>query len=248
MEKSISNAFTFMFKDSDWLYKLGILIMLYAIPGVCFVLSMPDINTLKTSLEGITGLAALQPLLSLFIPSLVLSIILYPFIFGYFAKCTHNVIKNNWGDPLALPNWEDDFFSYFLIGIKRCIAMIIIGVVLSFSGFLLFIPALIFGLITVALDKVFCTNFDISAYFKWGKAFKIVSSDTKLYFNVLIVLFLVGLLMGFVQYIPSVLKLPNLLVVFLSAISSVYFYLVFAYLTGIVGQELEDSEASFEAA
>lgn len=221
-----------MFKDRDWVYKLGILVLLYAGPGLCISFNQTDITALKAG--------NLNLLLSNLLPCILLSAIMCPFIFGYLSKCTHNVIKNNWGDPLTLPNWEDDFLNYFALGIKRGFAIFLIILLLIPGSVLLFIPFLIYGFITFALDNIFCTNFKLNSYFKWGRAFKIISSDYGLYVNALAIIFVMGLLAALIQFLCSYYKLPNTSTVFIQAICSIYVSLVTAYLIGMFGVNEED--------
>lgn len=242
MEKSIGNAFTFMFKDGDWVYKFGIFIALFALPTVYLSSNVPDAASLKAM--------DTSALINLLIPAFVLAIVVSPLTFGYLTKLTHNVIKNNEIDPIRLPNWEDDFFGFFILGLKRCFAVTIFLLLFLPPSFLTFgIPILFFGLIIVALDNIFCTNFELSSYFKWGKAFKIMGSDYSLYTKILMVVFVVGVLIGITTYLFSTLKLPGILDAFIKAALSAYSSLVAAYLTGIIAENEEDqiSEGTFAA-
>lgn len=232
MEKSILNSFTFMFTDKDWLYKLGIFTMLFAAPGFYLAFTLPNTEALKTM--------GAQSFLPIFMPVIVLSIIVYPFTLGYLAKCTQNVINDSVYEAGYLPNWEDGFFNYFALGIKRILAMLLICLLLIPGSILLCIPWLIYGFITCALDNVFCTNFEIGAYFKWGKAFKIIGANFGLYIQILMVIFFLGLFFALFQLLFSLLKLSSLLVLVLQSLGTVYTSLVAAYLTGLIGENEED--------
>ena len=236
MEKSVSNAFIYMFKGSDRVYKLAIFTLLFAMPAIYVAFCVPDMANIKT----MSQVQAIQMLTQLMIPTLILSIISFPLAFGYLSKCTHNVIINNEHTNVNLPSWEDDFLNYYTIGVKRCLGMLLICLVLLPASILLGIPILIYGFIIFALDNIFCTDFKINSYFKWGRAFKIVSSDYSLYVKVLTIAFVLGLLMFVVSSIFSVLKLSGPLSAFIHAACSAYSALVMAYLTGLIVENEED--------
>ena len=80
----------------------------------------------------------------------------------------------------------------------------------------------------------------MDSYFKWGKAFRIMSSDYGLYVKVLTIAFVLGLAMFAVTFIFSTLKLSGLLTVFVNAALSAYSSLVIAYLTGLLVENEED--------
>lgn len=231
MEKSISNAFTFMFKDPDWVYKLGILLMLHAAPGICLAFNFPESLDLQTH-----SLSLFVSTISQFlIPSIILYMILYPFIMGYVSKSTQNVIKTTKNEPVFLPNWEDNFFSYFIIGIQKSFAIFLLSLLLIPGMILLCIPVLIYGFIALALDNIFCSDFKVISYFKWGKAFKIVSSNVGLYIIIFIIALFLGLSVIFVQNLHTFFKMSNIFIVFFQSAFSIYTLLVMAYLTGMIG-------------
>lgn len=225
MEKSIQNAFTYMFKDNEWTYKLFILMMLY-LPGAYYssITTGLNVEAIKSNIN-----------FNAVIIGIVVSAISVTISTGYLAKCTHNIIKNE-GEAFRMPCWEDDFFSYFFIGIKKGFAIFITSLLLLPTIILLAIPLLIFSFIFLALDNIFCVDFKLDAYFAWKKAFSIIVSNNKLYY---IILFL-GFILSLVPSVFYLIKLPTIIFSLLFAACMTYTALVYAYLIGIVNRDGED--------
>lgn len=226
MDKSIPNAFIFMFKDSEWLYKVFILLMLY-LPSAYYSNMLSEKNLIGLNPNNIDYQGVLFCVLLIALTMTIST--------GYLAKCTHNIIKYN-GEKSFMPNWEDDFWNYLLIGLKKAIAVTFTSLLLLPTIFLFAIPPFIFSFIFLALDNVFCIDFKLSAYFDWKKAFSIIVDNKQLYF---IILFLAAIL----SIIPSLcylLKLPTILFSLLFAACMTYTTLVYAYLIGIASRDSED--------
>lgn len=216
MEKSISNAFTYMFKDEDWKYKLGILAML----------SFPAMY--QSYLADIKGVK--EPLLILSILAAITSII----ISGFYAKCTQNVIFSESETPNLLPKWEDSFFHYFVIGLKKIVATIIIYIIMIPASILV-IPAVIFAILYPALERVFCTEFKVTSYFSWKRATSLRKQNPSLYIKILLLPFLIILFFVVIMFVIT--EISPLLFAIISPLIICYFFLVYAYLVGMIGSE-----------
>lgn len=215
MEKQISKAFTFMFQDEDWKYKI-ILLVLLTFPS-SYISYLNSSNQLKTA-----------PIF-LVIVSIITSLI----ISGYFAKCTQNIIFATPDDVNLLPKWEDNFLSFISIGFKKFLGSLLIGIVMLPAS-LLIIPLLIFAYITIALERVFCEEFKISSYFAWKRAFDLIAQDGGRYFKILLAFIPLALLLVVVMLL--FIKLPIILMIVIPAITA-YYMLVSAYLIGAIGTE-----------
>lgn len=215
MEKKISNAFTYMFKDTEWKYKLIVLTLL-SVPSV-YNSYLKDIKHVK------------EPQILLLLLVIITSIL----ISGYMSKCIQNIIYSNAEAP-SLPAWEDDFWGYLIIGLKKILAGILILIALI-PGTLLIIPLLIFIFLSIALERIFCEKFDITAYYAWKKAFNLIKLNPGKYIQIIL------------MYIPLIIALAIIALIFFSTplilvvlpIVTTYYMLVSAYLKGIVGSEAE---------
>lgn len=216
MEKKISNAFTYMFKDAQWKYKLLVLTLL-SVPSV-YQSYLKDIKHVK------------EPQLILLLLVIITSILMS----GYISKCIQNIIYSNAENAPMLPAWEDDFGGYFIIGLKKILAGILILIALI-PGTLLIIPLLVFIFLTIALERIFCERFDITSYYAWKKAFNLIKLNPTKYIQIIL------------MYIPLVLALGLITLLFFNTpfilvilpVVATYYALVSAYLKGIVGSESE---------
>lgn len=214
MEKKISTAFTYMFKDNDFAYKFIILILL-TVPSI-YISYLEHVQGIKT------------PPILLQVLSWVTGIIAS----GYFAKCTHNIIFSELDETNLLPKWEDDFWGYFGIGFLKGIAYLLITIALIPASILI-VPLLIFLFLTLALDRIFCTDFKMGAYFQWKKAYGLVKQNMSKYIKIAL------------MYIPLTVILVLFVLLFAKTavlyvavpIVTTYYMLVSAYLVGIVGSE-----------
>lgn len=234
MEKSITNAFTFMTNDRDWIYKLFILFMLilastYAhINFVKFILKPAEmsigINNLLDFLKFYFGYA--------FILFLIDAIVL-PFITGYLATCAHNIMINK-NDPLLLPNWEEKFLNYFVVGTKYSITIFFISTILIIPSLItLGFAYLAFLFFWPSLCCIFCENYGLKAFCSWKKAWSFIKKDTKLYLiissfyavcNILVPI----LMINFVLLFPVVFSSILISIVF------TYLSLAFAYMIALL--------------
>lgn len=237
MNKTISSAFTYMFNDKDWVYKLFILSML-ALPESVIGYMGEKIKTLYHNLNSTT--------ISCLIALGIISIMAYLIFIGYCSKCCHNIInadavtsRNN-----LLPKWEDDFGQFLKIGFSYNLALAAITGVFALLiglGFvdkslilIIAIPLLIFALIFsyyfTALEAIFCTKFELTSFFKLKKAHKLVSNNTGKYILILTLISIVSILSGL---IPA-LFIKSHVALLLAPILQVYTFLVFAYFKGIL--------------
>lgn len=226
MDKSILSAFTFMFKDKDWLYKLFILLMLY-LPSAYYshLASGVKPEMMKQGQINYADLAL----------CVILTIFTCAISTGYLAKCTHLIIKNDGEKAFKMPDWEDDFWSYLFIGFKKGFAIFATSLLLSPTIVLFAIPVLIFSFIFLALDNVFCIDFKFNSYLDWKQAFSIITSNNKLYYNILFLSFV----FSFIPGLFSLLKLPTILFSALFAGCMSYCALVYAYFVGILSRDME---------
>ena len=219
MEKSIKNAFTFMFKDPDWIYKLSILALLSVPSSYISYLNHTNSANSANFLNG--------AFLLLCIVSMVTSLI----VSGYFSKCTQNIIFATHEEANLLPAWEDNFGGFVTIGLKKMLGGLLIGLVILPAS-LLVIPILIFAFISIALERIFCQEFKISSYFAWRKAFNLIKEDGGRYFLILLTYIPLVLILAVIMLI--FMKIPAILMVVLPIITA-YYMLVSAYLVGSLG-------------
>lgn len=223
MEKSIKNAFTFMFEDKDWKYKLFVLSAL-AFPS--FYLNYQGEN-LKQSLAVNAG-----NIFSLlwFILLMLIFIIYCTFLFeGYCCKCTQNIIFSNENTTQndLLPEWENNFWGFSKIGILFSVGVGLLGLVVALASILI-IPIFLYLFAYVALKTLFCIDFKIGAFFAWGKAKELIGLNSNKYWSVILSSFGVYFAFGIIAFICS----KSLVLVFLGAFAQAYVFLVMAYLRG----------------
>lgn len=233
MEKSVKNAFLYMFKDKDWFKKAGILTLLYFF---IFAVFCKEISVLPFLLHN--SKEANLTIQALRIVSPITTIIVF-FILGYMSKCTQNVINNNGQENILLPNWNDKFFNYFIIGAKRAGSKMGVFVLLLPTILLLGIPFVIFWLLSIPLGRIFCTEFKFEAYFKWREGYKLIKNNVRLYLFVLITMIFLNALSVILLIVLFYSKIPSDFNALILAIISTYISFFFAYLLGIVGEKLE---------
>ena len=241
MENKISSAFTYMFKDSDWRYKMLILGLFQAPMAVYYAMY---INLSKAS--NMIPAWLMNPSIGVLV--LIISIIFMLFSSGYWLRCIQSIMNLNpiQGQDL-LPSWEDNFGSYTKISLKFVSAYIVAGLIL-WIPFLLVIPQWIFGIIFPALVVLFCREQNLMAFLRWGKAFKLIGNNRGLYFGCLLAMILSSILFALV-YIPITFYVSmhptsplatNYSTIYVFAILidilSVYFSLVSAGLIGLIGR------------
>lgn len=236
MEKTFSKAFTYMFKDEDRLFKLGILILLY-LP--CVLVSVIDKIFLGASGNLFLG----------FFLNCVFTIISIVSIWiteGYYARCTQNIInldENSKESPI-LPFWEDKFANNIKIGFVYNLAVftaIIIPILLFMASYgnilsmgiystLLLIFLAIFSIYYTALKTTFCTDFKYTSFFNFKKASKLIANDFPKYVGISLIIFvLFGVYVIFAMALKS-----NLILTIFSPFAVVYVSLVSAYLKGML--------------
>jgi hypothetical protein len=226
MEKSISKAFTFMFKDSDWKYKLFVLAAL-AFPGMFLGYQS---ETLKTTIKGMAATSDNLFSIAVFYLLILIFIIACTFIFeGYCCKCTQKIIYANGqtSENDVLPKWEDEFWEYSKIGVSFSIGVGFLGLAVAL-GSILIIPLLFYIVGYVALKTLFCVDFKMGSFFAWKKALRLMNSNFSHYFSVILCSLGIYIAFGLVAYLCS----TSLVLVFLGAFAQAYVYLVLAYLRG----------------
>lgn len=231
MEKSVGNAFFYMFKDEGWLKKAGILTLLFF---VIFIIFYSLVSTFPMILKHPKALNPNMELIRLASP--VASLIVF-FISGYLSKCTHNVIHSNTQENILLPDWQDNFFNYFIIGAKRTGSYAGVFVLLLPTILLLGIPFIIFWFLRISLGKIFCTEFKFDSYFKWEQAFELIKNNVGLYIGIFLIILVLNLLDSLLFIALLYFKVPNNLSAIISAITTTYLCFVFAYFIGIVGNK-----------
>jgi len=222
MDKSILKSFTYMFDANDRAFKISILVMLY-LPIAYFSYVMMTIKA-----NGATPQLNYGNIVIFFFIVWLTSL----FATGYLAKCTQNIILFNGDQPFDMPNWEDNFIGYLVIGFKKGVSVFVTTLVLLPTVILLAIPLLIYSFIYPALDNIFCSEFKFNSYFSWKKAFSIIASNNKLYYSILGLLFLLSI----ARNLFYLLKLPAGLFIFLLAIFMAYLSLISAYWIGIINR------------
>ena len=235
MEKSISKAFTYMFKDNDWQYKIFILLLLttpLSVMGFFQVLMFPN------------GKMPDGAAITYFIVLIIISVLFSFISLGYYAKCANNIIYSNEKSTNSdlLPKWENDFAQFPKLGLKFFLAGIFpyIAICLVLGVFILLIPILgsiialimilIYSYFATALAAIFYSDYNIYSFFKLKEGRKLVSYDEKKYLQILFLMFILSLLYGIV---PALFVKPFLIVLVMPIIQ-VYGFLVSIYLSAIL--------------
>lgn len=227
MGKSVLNAFNYMFKESDWKFKILILV------GLNIPVAMLEGIIIKGS-ESISiftssgGLIAILAFMSMFTTA---------FTFGYCYKIMQN-LSNSTG-PI-LPEWEDNFINYLKYCLLFSVAMLILALAMIIP-FLLVIPiipiSIILPFLTPALIAIFVKDFNVTSMLAWKKAFTLIKQDIGLYIKVfLIYIGLVMLANLFTWIFMFIARLAVYPAVVLYALVVAYCQLVNAYIIGILGQ------------
>lgn len=245
MEKSFKNAFTYMFEDKDWLFKLSILVLLQ------FILSYITFG-MTNSFTGISAqnIATQAPnmlktILQVAIIYLIISVVTCPFIVGYTSVCTHNVI-NNTGKGSFLPNWEDGFFNYYSIGTKYYVGLSLLILVMFIPVvFTLGLLLLVFSFLIPALINIFCQKYETSAFFSFKKALNCVKKNKGLYFKIICACIVFSIICQCIMPFFKLLNLPVFLEAIILSIITTYSAVVFAYMVGLIGKT-EQEESSLD--
>ncbi len=234
MTKAISNAFTFMKQDSDWVFKLSIL-ALFLLPTSYIQFSMvhSGIGLHPTNI-------GFEQFLKSFLENSTLSVLIesitYPFVWGYLSVCTHNVI-NNTDKGSFLPRWEDGFFNYYNIGIKYSVAILIFGLAVIVPGVLTIgILFLAFAFIYPALNNIFCQDYEITSFLFWKKAYS-NGKESSIYWPILGISIVIGILLQVLNSFIGIFKLPIIVEATLFTVVNTYLLLILAYIYGLVGQK-----------
>lgn len=233
MEKKISNAFTYMFKDEDWKYKISIFTGLSFIP--CLLLQIINLISKHPIIPNplFLGVFAIFSIIILF-SSIFLLI-------GYTSKCIQNIVFSDGAETALLPKWEDNFNNYYSIGAKKISGVILIGLALIPSVLLLGIPFLIFYILLLALDQTFCTKFKVSSYFAWKEAMNLIKANVGQYIIIILLYFIFTVIFNAVFNILFFIcgSVPSFGVVsiciILESIIMAYIALMEAFLIGIIG-------------
>ncbi len=247
MEKSISNAFTYMFKDSDWKYKLFVMLMFMSPPYILQGI-LPQLSTMiKTPANSSIGF-----IIALAVVLIVVTIIFFLTLSGYSIKCANNIIYSNEDSSYdsLLPKWEDDFGQFLKLGLKYVAAILLLmfaflgvgllgGIIagifkmLPIISVLMAIAAVIAGLgltyLALALHSIFYSNYGITSYFQFDKAIKLISYNPKRYLQIFAIYFGTAIISSLIN--QSIMK--SYLIVIMPIIQ-VYMMLVWTYLIAII--------------
>lgn len=228
MNKSVLNAFSYMFKESDWKFKILILFGLN-VPAIMLQGILMSGSELITILTSSAGLIVLLLIITLFTTGSA---------FGYGYKTMQN-LSNNTGS--ILPEWEDNFFQYLKYFGLFAVAMLLFSLVMIIPS-LLIIPAIIAGFITPALIAIFVKDFNATSMLAWKKAFALIKQDSGLYIKVFIMY--IGLIIlsnVFSMIFMFLVKSSLYLAVLLYSLVVAYCQLINAYIIGILGQNLPNN-------
>lgn len=252
MQKTVGNAFNYMFKDKDWCTKFaGVVLLLIIMYGPFLFLVQQFIyfcinnSSLNHSIKP--PMPALSDILSFCIPLLIIILfisIIYYFVEGYFARCTQNIIKNDTEQPAFLPEFKNNFFNSYLTGAKKYAAVRAIFTLIQPANICLFIPSLLLSLMKPALNRLYCNEFEFEAYFKWKEAYELISKNAGLYIAIVIIeiLFTVSMFVFLIMFF--IFKIHVALISLFMAIYSAYIFFVEAYLEAIVGESKKSSVAT----
>ena len=231
MEKSYKRSFSYMYSASNWRKEAGILFAILFVINIFVATLILDIITnfkdLKHSILVNQSFAVnlLTPVMA----------ILGFFICGYLARCTRAVIKNEDGNFEFLPKWSENFFGNFLLGTKRYGAYMAVFTLILPTFVLLGIPFLIFLLIGLALERIFCEDFHFDSYLKWSAAFHLIGNNFCLYLKIMLTEIFFTLLCVAISIILYWLKLPALIIALIISAYEVYVSYITAFLNGIIG-------------
>lgn len=232
MEKSINNAFTYMFEDKDWIYKVSIFVLL-SIPAAFYAM----FQIFPEALKNILKLTDISPLV-LLIVSVVMAVAAL-LANGYYCQIIKNIGNAKQFDTQELlPLWENDFFGYLKIGALLLAASFIAAAALLIP-FILIIPAIIFALLKPALINIFCSEYNVTSFLAWRKAFLLIKQDTGFYVKIILAslaIFIVYLLI----FLVAQLVFKPLVIIVLPFLTA-YTQLVYAYLYGLLGQQRVES-------
>lgn len=255
MEKKISSAFTYIFKDSEWKFKSFIIYMITLLPfGLTYLMQVHLLDQIKV--KSAADLGSLTSLISILILVYVVSFILNILMYGYENKSIHNIILlNKFPDnPNFMPRWEENFFDFFRVGFLYMVILFLLSLLLmAFLGsgvfliksnpavsILLMIVSLIllgiYGFYLPALQALFALKYDLRSFFQLGEARKIVSSNTGNYLAILFMMFLISVVSSIVI---SMLK-SSILLVIIAPFIATYTFFVYIYLKGIIISDVSE--------
>lgn len=249
MNGIIANAFTFMFKDSDWKYKLMLLLFI-TIPSSLMAYLSENFKNVKTDDPQLLIYVAI-----FFIVVTSITTLLFE---GYCDKCSQIVMnaKNKTTNKNLLPHWENNFWGFVKIGFVFNVALSVFiifgGIIIAYffvknvtsmsdisstSAVLelfkpLYIPFgiafVIFFFFYVALKAVFCVDFKTSSLFALRRANKLIWNNIGYYFVVVVIMMLLQI--AFAAFMYHMKSSPS--VIFVGSALQAYIYLVMAYLRG----------------
>lgn len=229
MEKSIKNAFTFMFKDPSWKSKLLILALFSFNSGLNVILSNNK-DILKTLLKS-----ADPTQMTLFFIINIVSLIASIFASGYFCRIIINISNLNLAENQELlPTWKNNFVEYFRIGILYTLGKLIAGIAVLPTILIIF-PVLIFALLMPALTRNFCSEQSITAFFAWRKGYELVKKDTNFYLKIILTIFIIFIVNLLLNLFLNSIFIP--IAITLIIIVEAYWQMVIAYLCGLIGKE-----------
>lgn len=237
MKKSISKAFTYMFKEEGWASKLGYIFFLNAILWLVFCFFIDKIIFLVANninprfLPLSSKIALFSPIVFLFLFGFT---ILY-FIVGYLAKCTQNIINYKEGIPV-LPERRNNLLNCFILGAKKMGAIKAIQVLIQPINFLLGIPTLIFIILEPALNRIFCAEFDFGSFIQWKKAGELIRKNGWLFVTVLLLEFLFNIVKLILIIGLFIFKIHFSIIALILSAYGTYIAFVAAYLDALIGE------------
>lgn len=211
----MANALNYMFQDKSFYVKASVIFVITTVT----VLLGPMQNTVGVILSSI------------------ISIVLGMIILGYFYSCVRAVKESDY--EISLP--KIDPINAIVIGFKATIGVAVLSLVFGIVSVVLFyIPIILLLFIFPAIANVYASDYKISSFFAFSKAFSVIKNDFGKYFSALLQLVvfftLAGVIMFFVLGMLGISavagKLNNIVptsAVILSLIfSAVYTYSIFA--------------------
>lgn len=249
MEKKISNAFTYLFKDPEWKFKSFIIYMISIVPlGLMYFTQtyMKTHMTAKTTQE----LSSISVVIGVLMFTQILSLVLSILMSGYENKSLHNLIyqEESSENPIFLASWEENIgellriglFYFFAILLFLLSMFLLMGIGLLFSKIIPIVSAifiiisaiimLIFSFYVPALQAIFATKYELNSFFRFKKAQKVVGYGTGNYLKILFIMFLASIVTSIVV---TLLK-SSIFLFIIAPFLTTYTFFVYIYLKGIL--------------
>lgn len=233
MNKTVANAFVYMFKSENWYKKIGVFA---AFAFFMKVINCSMISNFILLVHNPKDLTVQQNMHAIQLLMPIVTIIIF-LLGGYIAKCVQSVISNNGSDNVVLPDWKNNILNNFIIGAKRGGSVLAVYCLLLPTLFLLGIPILLFWLLLLPLGKIFCTNFEFESYFKWKDAFALITNNIGLYVVITLLEIILNILYVVILGLLFYFKIHTTIIALISTIIFTYLSFVFGYFMGIIGEK-----------